>query len=171
MSNVLTGRSLADPTKAEVLAAFEEVAVGLGWEFLGHRRHWIYGVGVMGLAATPPDWVFPVVVPDEPLSCVGDSTWLSVRCGMVYDNYQGMWGNERRLEELLQGIRRFGRTDYAHEIVRQTGATFRWNGTDWCSVWFGDSVVANVVAEFPTTEKDVVDTFRMLLTGKRRQTC
>ena len=54
-----------------------------------HGRHQLFSSEVDGLAVELPDWRYPVV--------------CNLSSGQAqYDNYEGRWGNQDRLDELVQ---------------------------------------------------------------------
>jgi len=84
MSHIVTVKTKVTDTRALVEAAERMEGVRV----LGEGSHRLYQGAVDGLGIQLPGWNYPVVVKE-------DGT-------VVYDNYNGYWGDIDRLDELMQ---------------------------------------------------------------------
>ena len=67
--------------------ALAETCRDLGLQMTAHSSALVYQTAVEGTVIQLPGWTFPVVVRDKTL---------------VYDNYQGAWGDIKELNKLRQ---------------------------------------------------------------------
>lgn len=75
--------------KVRDLAALQAACRRMGLEQPVHGSHDVFGVKVVGHAVSLPNWLYPVVFD------------LSTGEGR-YDNYKGSWGEQSKLDSLLQ---------------------------------------------------------------------
>jgi hypothetical protein len=72
------------------LKDYDAIAIAcsrLGFKLLGVGKHHLYGSEESGLAVQIPGWNYPVVIH-------ADGT-------VAYDTYNGQWGNEKQLTQLI----------------------------------------------------------------------
>lgn len=74
-------------TDRQALAA--AVARIPGATIIGEQKHYLFQDSHYGLGIALPGWTMPVIVKE-------DGT-------LVYDNYNGQWGDQTVLDELMQG--------------------------------------------------------------------
>lgn len=92
-------------TELKDLQTVIDVAKDLGAEIIGNGKHRVYSTDVEGFAVKLPGWNFPIVINQE-------SGEIS------YDNYNGHWGDIKKLETFKER--------YVQKVVEKKADELGW---------------------------------------------